>query len=51
MPCPLRPELIAIDEEMQRDTPPHVLAIVAENYIRLIDYSKRLEARVECLTD
>jgi len=46
LPCPARPELLQVDPEF--DVAPHVQAIVAENYLRLIQYSKKLEARAEC---
>lgn len=47
-PCPLPPELIVIDEEMANTVAPHIQAIVAENYIRLIEYAARLEVRARC---
>jgi hypothetical protein len=49
IPCPARPELLQVDPEF--DVAPHVQAIVAENYLRLIQYSKKLEARAGCDND
>ncbi len=48
LPCPLFPELIVIDEEMEAATPPYVIESVTENYIRLIEYAERLEIRANC---
>jgi len=43
LPCPLRPELINIPEHY--DVDPSVQDIVTENYLRLIQYARQLEAR------
>ena len=37
---------MAYDPEFSVD--PHVQGIVTENYIRLIDYAKKLEGRAQC---
>jgi hypothetical protein len=49
LPCPDRPELIQVDPEFE--VSPHVQAIVAENYLRLIQYAQKLEARAQCSID
>ena len=46
VPCPLRPELQQIDPEFE--VSPHVQAVVVENYLRLIEYSRKLEVRANC---
>ena len=48
IPCPLFPELITIDEEMEGATPPFVIAAVTENYMRLIEWGEKLEVRAGC---
>lgn len=48
IPCPLFPELIALDEELVNDTPPAVRAAVTENYLRLDEYARKLEVRAGC---
>jgi len=48
LPCPLRPEIVPIAPEMQAEVPPYVLEIVAENYIRFVQYAKQLEVRAGC---
>ena len=46
IPCGPRPELLEIDPEFE--VSPHVQSIVTENYLRLIQYAKKLEARAAC---
>lgn len=46
IPCPPRPELIEVPAEYEVD--PDVQAIVAENYLRLVTYAKKIEARASC---
>ena len=46
VPCPLRPELLQVDPELE--VSPHVQSIVTENYLRLIEYAKKLEVRASC---
>ena len=47
--CPLFPELIVIDEEMEAATPPLVREAVLENYILLIEWGEKLELRANCV--
>ena len=47
-PCPLRPELIPIDAELQREIAPHTLQIIAENQLKLKKHIKDLEALSGC---
>ena len=47
-PCPLFPELLLIDEEMEAETPPFVISTVVMNYSLLIEYSEKLEVRAGC---
>ena len=48
IPCPNRPQLVGITEDLQLQTPEDVLFIVAENQLRLKKYAKQLEARAGC---
>ena len=48
--CPLRPELIPIDVELQADIPPHTLLIIAQNQLKLKKHIKDLEAIANCTT-
>jgi hypothetical protein len=45
LPCPPRPILSPISQELQLQTPIEVLEIVTENQIRLKAYAKKLEVR------
>ena len=47
--CELFPELVELDQEMVDATPRHVIEIVTENYIRLIDWGESMEDRANCL--
>ncbi len=48
IPCPLFPELVVLDEEMEAATPAHVISAVTENYILLIEWGEKLEVRAGC---
>lgn len=48
LPCPDRPELIAIPEDLQIRIPEDALFILAENQIKLKAYAQKLEARAAC---
>ena len=47
-PCPLFPELLTIDEEMEAETPQFVIATVVTNYSLLIEYAEKLALRAGC---
>lgn len=48
LPCPDRPVLNAIPEDLQLQTPPDVLFLTAENQLLLKEYAKKLEVRAGC---
>lgn len=48
LPCPDRPELMAIPNDLQIQMPPDAIWIVAENQLALKFHIKRLEARLGC---
>jgi hypothetical protein len=50
-PCPLRPELQPIPAELQVDIPPHTLAIIVENQLKLKQHILDLEALSGCTTE
>lgn len=47
-PCPLRPELQPIPAELQADIPPHTLAILVDNQLRLKQHIVDLENLSGC---
>jgi hypothetical protein len=47
VPCPPRPELEAIEPQLQLQTPPEVLKIAASNQIKLKQHIKLLETYCE----
>lgn len=47
-PCPERPKLTAIPQDLQLRMPPDALWIVGQNQLALKEYAKKLEARA-CL--
>lgn len=48
LPCPPRPVLAGIPDDLQLRTPGDVLVIAAENQLRLKQYAKQLESRANC---
>jgi hypothetical protein len=48
VPCPNRPTLTPIPEDLQLRMPPDVVFIVAENQLKLKAYAKKLEVRAGC---
>ena len=51
LPCPPRPSLTAIPEDLQLRMPEDAVFIIAENQLKLKAYSKKLEARAGCEND
>ena len=47
-PCPERPELAVITEDLQIQMPPDAVFLVAENMLLLKKYAKELEVRAGC---
>ena len=45
-PCPNRPVLLEVPEHIE--VSPEVQDIVTENYLRLVEYAKKLETRADC---
>ena len=48
LPCPIRPELMPIPEDLQLQMPSDAVWIVAENQLLLKKYAKQLEVRAGC---
>ena len=48
LPCPNRPVLIALSEDLQIRMPEDAVWIVTQNQLALKAYSKKLEARAGC---
>lgn len=46
--CPSVPKLLVIGDILAQQTPPEVIEIVTENYIRLAEYSEKLRVRANC---
>lgn len=51
LPCPSRPVLTPIPEDLQLRMPEDAVFIVAENQLKLKAYAKKLEARAGCDVD
>jgi len=51
IPCPDRPTLSAIPEDLQLQMPEDAVWIVAQNQLALKAYAKKLEARAGCEQD
>lgn len=48
VPCPDRPNLLAIPEDMQLAMGADAVLIVTENQLALKEYAKKLEVRARC---
>ena len=48
LPCPLRPVLTPIPEDLQMRMPEDAIWIVAQNQLAMKEYAKKLEARSNC---
>ena len=48
LPCPERPVLLPMPEDLQLQMPEDAVLISAENQLRLKAYAKKLEARAQC---
>jgi hypothetical protein len=48
VPCPYRPDLTPLPEDLQLRMPPDAVFIVAENQLKLKAYAKKLEVRAGC---
>ena len=48
VPCPNRPVLIELSEDLQLQMPPDAVFIVGQNQLALKEYAKKLEARLKC---
>ena len=51
LPCPDRPELLALPVDLQIQMPPDAVWIVAENQLALKAHIKKLEVRAGCEQD
>lgn len=51
LPCPARPTLSPIPDDMQLRMGEDAVYIVGENQLKLKAYAKKLEARAGCETD
>ena len=48
LPCPERPVLLPLTEDMQLQMPEDAVLIIAENQLKLKAYAKKMEARAQC---
>ena len=48
LPCPDRPKLVSLTEDLQLQIPEDALLIIGENQLALKAYAKKLETRAGC---
>lgn len=48
LPCPDKPSLIGLPEDLQLQMPPDAVWIVTQNQLSLKAYAKKLETRAGC---
>ena len=51
VPCPNRPVLVELSEDLQLQMPPDAVFIVGQNQLALKEYAKKLESRLKCDDD